>query len=49
MKLLLGMNLPPHWGAKLSNLGLEAIHWSSVGAPNAADIEIMDCGLCERA
>ena len=42
MKLLLDMNLPPHWGAKLSNLGLEAIHWSSVGAPNAVDIEIMN-------
>lgn len=41
MKILVDMNLSPRWVAFLKGGGLEAIHWSSVGAANATDIEIM--------
>lgn len=34
------MNLAPAWVPFLQANGFEAIHWSSVGAPNAADEEI---------
>ncbi len=41
MKLLIDMNLSPRWAHLLSGAGLEAVHWSTVGAVNAPDIEIM--------
>jgi len=41
MKLLIDMNLSPRWTHLLSGAGLEAVHWSTVGAVNAPDIEIM--------
>jgi predicted nuclease of predicted toxin-antitoxin system len=41
VKLLIDMNLSPHWVSFLGAAGFEAIHWSSVGAANATDIEIM--------
>lgn len=41
MKLLVDMNLSPEWQTFLSGHGLEAIHWSTIGAPNAPDEEIM--------
>lgn len=31
MKLLIDMNLSPLWATTLSSVGLEAVHWSSVG------------------
>jgi predicted nuclease of predicted toxin-antitoxin system len=31
------MNLSPAWSAKLQAAGLEAVHWSSIGAADAAD------------
>jgi predicted nuclease of predicted toxin-antitoxin system len=37
VKLLLDMNLPPSWVAVLAEYGVEAVHWSSVGDPRAAD------------
>lgn len=41
MKLLVDMNLSPRWIALLTNAGVPAIHWSTVGANNAPDAQIM--------
>lgn len=41
MKLLVDMNLSPRWIGVLSDAGIEAAHWSSLGANNAPDSEIM--------
>jgi predicted nuclease of predicted toxin-antitoxin system len=37
MNLLIGMNLSPDWIPILSAVGIEAIHWSTVGNPRAPD------------
>ena len=41
MKLLVDMNLSPRWIGVLAEAGIEAAHWSSLGAKNAPDSEIM--------
>ena len=41
MKLLIDMNLSPDWVGFLGTAGIEAVHWASVGAPNALDTDIM--------
>jgi predicted nuclease of predicted toxin-antitoxin system len=41
MKLLVDMNLSPHWVAVLADAGIEAAHWSILGAHNAPDAVIM--------
>lgn len=41
MKLLVDMNLSPRWVGLLINAGIEAVHWSTLGAANAPDVEIM--------
>jgi predicted nuclease of predicted toxin-antitoxin system len=41
MKLLVDMNLSPRWARFLSEAGIEAEHWSTIGAGNAPDLEIM--------
>ncbi len=41
-KLLIDMNLSPAWAAMLRAQGWEAVHWSTIGDPRAADREIMD-------
>lgn len=41
MKLLVDMNLSPHWVDVLADVGIEAAHWSTLGAYNAPDSEIM--------
>ena len=41
MKLLVDMNLPPEWIGRLAQLGYEAVHWSTIGAPIAGDAEIL--------
>jgi predicted nuclease of predicted toxin-antitoxin system len=41
MKLLVDMNLSPRWVGLLSGAGIEAAHWSTVGAPDAPDAELM--------
>ena len=41
MKLVIDMNLSPDWVPLLQEHGFEAVHWSSVGAPNADDTDIM--------
>lgn len=42
MKLLVDMNLSPRWVGLFTVAGLEAAHWSTLGASNALDAEIMD-------
>jgi predicted nuclease of predicted toxin-antitoxin system len=42
MKLLIDMNLPPEWVEALQSLGWHAVHWSTIGAPDATDRTIMD-------
>jgi predicted nuclease of predicted toxin-antitoxin system len=42
MKFLIDMNLSPLWAPFLANQGFEAVHWSTVGRPSAADSEIFD-------
>ncbi|MGE0008103.1 MAG: DUF5615 family PIN-like protein [Parvibaculaceae bacterium] len=41
MKLLIDMNLSPDWVAVLTCADFEAHHWSTVGAADASDREIM--------
>lgn len=41
MKLLVDMNLSPRWVSLLADAGIEAAHWSMLGATNAPDVEIM--------
>lgn len=41
MKLLVDMNLSPRWIDLFVDTGIEAVHWSRVGAKNAPDAEIM--------
>lgn len=41
MKILVDMNLPPRWVAALQEVGIEARHWSTVGAPNAPDEDVL--------
>lgn len=40
MKFLIDMNLSPLWVRFLADHGLEVVHWSTVGQPNAADSDI---------
>jgi predicted nuclease of predicted toxin-antitoxin system len=41
MKLIVDMNLTPRWVGLLVDAGFEARHWSTLGANNALDSEIM--------
>lgn len=41
MKIVIDMNLSPDWVEVFARHEIEAIHWSSVGNPNAKDPEIM--------
>lgn len=41
MKLLVDMNLSPRWIELLTEAGVPAVHWSTVGANNAPDAQIM--------
>jgi predicted nuclease of predicted toxin-antitoxin system len=40
MKVLLDMNLSPVWVRFLAGAGIEAAHWSTLGRPDAPDVEI---------
>jgi len=42
MRFLIDMNLSPQWVSYLASHGFEAVHWSTVGQPEAADSEIFD-------
>ena len=41
MKLLIDMNLSPRWVGIFADAGIEATHWSTLGAINAPDAQIM--------
>ena len=41
MRILVDMNLSPKWADFLTENGIEAVHWSSIGSPAASDIEII--------
>ncbi len=41
MKILVDMNLSPRWVTALQAAGIEARHWSTVGAPNAPDEDVL--------
>ena len=41
MKILVDMNLSPKWAGFLNGNGIEAVHWSFIGSPDASDPEIM--------
>ena len=41
MKLIVDMILSPRWVSVLAQAGIEATHWSTLGAPNAPDAQIM--------
>jgi predicted nuclease of predicted toxin-antitoxin system len=41
MRFVVDMNLSPRWVSTLVEAGFEAAHWSSLGAANATDKEIM--------
>ena len=41
MKIIVDVNLAVRWANMLSDRGIEAVHWTAVGAANAQDIEIM--------
>ena len=45
MKLLGDMNLSPRWVKLLTGAGIEAVHWSTVGAKNSSDAAIMAYAL----
>ncbi len=40
MKILLEINLSPAWGPVLQQAGFEALHWSTLGAADAPDVEL---------
>jgi len=42
VKILVDMNLSPQWVPFLSGKGIESVHWSSVGRPDADDPTIME-------
>jgi predicted nuclease of predicted toxin-antitoxin system len=41
VKLLVDMNLSPSWVERLGRHGFEAVHWSTIGAATAPDVEIL--------
>jgi len=41
MKILIDMNLSPRWQKYLTEAGLQAAHWSELGAGDASDLDIM--------
>lgn len=41
MRLLVDMNLSPRWVGLLAGADIEAVHWSTIGAMSASDVEIM--------
>jgi predicted nuclease of predicted toxin-antitoxin system len=47
MKLLVDMNLSPHWVRVLGEAGIDAVHWSAIGTHNAPDTEVMACASAQ--
>jgi predicted nuclease of predicted toxin-antitoxin system len=48
MRLLVDMNLSPSWVPFLQKAGLEALHWSAVGAPDAPDHALMQWAAAQN-
>jgi predicted nuclease of predicted toxin-antitoxin system len=48
MRVLIDMNLSPDWVETLKQNGIEAVHWSTVGAKNASDIDIFSYANTEN-
>ena len=44
LAIVVDMNLSQEWVTLLSQAGWPAVHWSSVGAIDAEDVEIMSWG-----
>jgi predicted nuclease of predicted toxin-antitoxin system len=42
IKLVVDMNLSPRWVEYLAEHGFVAVHWLTVGAPDAKDVEIIE-------
>jgi predicted nuclease of predicted toxin-antitoxin system len=42
LAFVIDMNLAPEWVAEFASAGMSATHWSSIGAPDADDAEIMN-------
>jgi len=42
MKILIDMNLSPSWVEVLARHGWQAVHWSTIGDPKAADKVLFD-------
>ena len=49
MKFVIDMNLSPNWVEFLELNNFEAVHWSSVGAIDAPDWEIMEWARKQQA
>ena len=49
MKIVVDMNLSPRWIACLKAAGLDAVHWSDVGAVTARDEDIMAWAIAADA
>ena len=41
MKIIVDVNLAVRWANLLSGKGIEAVHWTSIGAGSVQDLEIM--------
>ena len=41
MRVLVDMNLSPSWCNLFRTAGIDAVHWSTVGDPRAADVTIL--------
>jgi predicted nuclease of predicted toxin-antitoxin system len=41
VKIIVDVNLAVRWAQMLSDRGIETVHWSTIGAANAQDVEIM--------
>ena len=41
MKIIVDVNLAVRWAKMLSDQGINAVHWTTIGAANAQDSEIM--------
>jgi predicted nuclease of predicted toxin-antitoxin system len=41
MRILVDMNLSPKWTGALEDSGIEAVHWSQIGAAKDGDPQIM--------
>ena len=48
MKFLLDMNFSPRWMHILRGAGFEAVHWSSIGPPDAPDEILLAHARVER-